>query len=310
VSRFLDAHGLSIGTVAGRTGVSVPVLRAWERRYGFPVPMRSASGHRRYRERDIDLIARVVRDRSAGLSLEAAIDRVRDLHERPPSSILAGLRRYGFDPPVHLVTKVSMLAISRAIEDECCARADRPILVAAFQRDRHFRQSERRWRDLARTAALAVVFAEFPADRKRPAGPASVLLEVHLGDNAPLLREWALVCDAPDSAAVLVGRERPGQEGSADRTRLFEAAWGVEPTVVRQAARIGLELARQHYPGPAGNAGPAADLQRVADELTADPEHDPVATARRATALANRVVAYQEHYCKKLYRPPSGSPGR
>lgn len=310
MSRFLDAHGLSIGTVAGRTGVSVPVLRAWERRYGFPVPMRSASGHRRYRERDIDLIARVVRDRSAGLSLEAAIDRVRVLHERPPSSILAGLRRYGFDPPVHLVTKVSMLAISRAIEDECCAQADRPILVAAFQRDRHFRQSERRWRDLARTAALAVVFAEFPADRKRPAGPASVLLEVHLGGNAPLLREWALVCDAPDSAAVLVGRERPGQEGSADRTRLFEAAWSAEPTVVRQAARIGIELARRHYPGPGGNAGPAAVLQRVADELTADPEHDPVATARRATALANRVVAYQEHYCEKLHRPPSASRGR
>ena len=309
MSRFSDAHGLTIGTVAGLTGVSVPVLRAWEKRYGFPVPMRSASGHRRYRERDIDLIDRVVRDRSAGLSLEAAIDRVRGLHERAPSSILAGLRRYGPDLPVHLLTKSSMLAISRAIEDECCARADRPVLVAAFQRERHFRRSEPRWRDLARTAALAVVFAEFTAGGNRPASPASAPLEVHLGGDAPLLREWALVCDAPDSAAVLAGRERPGQDGSADRARLFEATWSVEPTVVRHAARIGIELARRHYQGPGGNAGPAADLQRVADELTSDPEHDPVATARRATVLSNRIVAYQEQYFEKLYRPWTAPPG-
>jgi MerR family transcriptional regulator, light-induced transcriptional regulator len=198
VSRSQNAQGLTIGTVAGRTGVSVPVLRVWEKRYGFPVPMRSASGHRRYRERDVDLIARVVRDRAAGLSLEAAISRVRDRHDGPASSIFAGLRRYGSDLPVHLVTKVSMLAISRAIEDECCARADRPVLVAAFQRERHFRQSEQRWRDLSRTAGLAVVLAEFPAPGNRPSSAAPSLLEIPLAGDAPLLREWAVVCDAPD----------------------------------------------------------------------------------------------------------------
>ncbi len=300
MSRSEDALGLTIGTVAGRTGVSVPVLRAWEKRHGFPVPMRSGSGHRRYRERDVDLIARVVRDRAAGLSLEAAISRVRDWHEGPSSSIFAALRRSGTDLPVHLVTKVSMLAISRAIEDECCAGADRPVLVAAFQRERHFRQSEERWRDLSRTAGLAVVLAEFSGPGSRPSNPTPSLLEVPLAGDAPLLREWAVVCDGPESAAVLAGRERPGRDGRADRGRLFEATWSVEPTVVREAARVGIQLARRYHAAADGTSGPAAALRRVADELDADLAPDPRATTRRAVTLANRIVAYMEDYCATL----------
>jgi methanogenic corrinoid protein MtbC1 len=38
----------SIAAVSKLTGTSCHALRVWERRYGFPVPHRSASGHRRY----------------------------------------------------------------------------------------------------------------------------------------------------------------------------------------------------------------------------------------------------------------------
>lgn len=44
---------VSIGGVAEATGLSVEVIRIWERRYGFPVPMRLPSGHRRYRAEDL-----------------------------------------------------------------------------------------------------------------------------------------------------------------------------------------------------------------------------------------------------------------
>jgi methanogenic corrinoid protein MtbC1 len=37
-----------INAVSKLTGVSCHALRVWERRYGFPVPRRSPSGHRRY----------------------------------------------------------------------------------------------------------------------------------------------------------------------------------------------------------------------------------------------------------------------
>ena len=38
----------SIAAVSKLTGASCHALRVWERRYGFPVPRRSPSGHRRY----------------------------------------------------------------------------------------------------------------------------------------------------------------------------------------------------------------------------------------------------------------------
>jgi DNA-binding transcriptional MerR regulator len=38
----------SIAAVSKLTGASCHALRVWERRYGFPIPQRSASGHRRY----------------------------------------------------------------------------------------------------------------------------------------------------------------------------------------------------------------------------------------------------------------------
>jgi DNA-binding transcriptional MerR regulator/methylmalonyl-CoA mutase cobalamin-binding subunit len=46
----------NIKQAAERAGVSVPVLRAWERRYGIVRPERSASGYRRF---DDDSVARI-----------------------------------------------------------------------------------------------------------------------------------------------------------------------------------------------------------------------------------------------------------
>lgn len=44
---------MSIGDICSETGLSPDVIRVWERRYGFPVPVRLPSGHRRYREDDL-----------------------------------------------------------------------------------------------------------------------------------------------------------------------------------------------------------------------------------------------------------------
>jgi DNA-binding transcriptional MerR regulator/methylmalonyl-CoA mutase cobalamin-binding subunit len=45
---------LSIGDICAGTGLSADVIRVWERRYGFPEPVRLPSGHRRYREQDLN----------------------------------------------------------------------------------------------------------------------------------------------------------------------------------------------------------------------------------------------------------------
>ena len=49
----VDAELLSIGDICSETGLSADVVRVWERRYGFPVPIRLPSGHRRYRQEDL-----------------------------------------------------------------------------------------------------------------------------------------------------------------------------------------------------------------------------------------------------------------
>lgn len=43
-----DATLWSMGAVSQRTGISEHTLRAWEKRFGFPDPVRLESGHRRY----------------------------------------------------------------------------------------------------------------------------------------------------------------------------------------------------------------------------------------------------------------------
>jgi DICT domain-containing protein len=267
------AGDLTIGAVADQTDVSIAVLRSWEQRHGFPVPERLPSGHRRYTAGQVEQIRQVVRDRDAGMSLEAAIARVLSQVDRIEPSIFAGLRRRWPDLPVHQLSKRAMLAISRSIEDECCAQADRPVLFGSFQRERFYRQSERRWRELARTAATAVVFADFGAGRGRRRNP----VELALADDAPLLREWAVVCDASDAAACLAGFERPGRRRGEPRR--FEAVWSVSPTVVRDATTIAAALARSRDP-------------HVQAPLTAQPATDFAATLRRATAVTNRIVAY------------------
>lgn len=49
---------LSIGALSRATGIPVETLRTWERRYGFPVPVRKPSGHRVY---PIDSVPRLRR---------------------------------------------------------------------------------------------------------------------------------------------------------------------------------------------------------------------------------------------------------
>ena len=68
--------GMRIGELARRTGVGASTLRAWERRFRFPIPERTPSGQRSYAEADIERVEAVLRLVSEGLTLPAAITRV------------------------------------------------------------------------------------------------------------------------------------------------------------------------------------------------------------------------------------------
>ena len=274
-----DPAVLPISEVSRRSGIPVAGLRNWEQRYGLPRPQRSASGQRRYRESDCDLLAAVLAGRARGLSLPAAMAHAVSGADRSPrTSIFAELRRRHPGLRAHVMTKTVLLALTRAIEDECCARAQRPVLLGSFQRQRYYRAAEARWADLARSAWQTVVFADFERARHR-LGP---LAEVPVPESSPMRREWALICDAPDQPACVAGWEQPGQEHRPDRDRIFEALWSAEPRVVRDAARTGARLAAAALPKLATQLAP-----RLRDEAA-----PASADLRRASGLIERTLDY------------------
>jgi MerR family transcriptional regulator, light-induced transcriptional regulator len=244
VSEDLARPGLAIGELVARTGVSEGTLRMWERRHDFPTPERLPSGHRRYSEDDVERVQRVLRERAAGLSLAAAIARVHESDMDVEPSIFAGLRRRRPELQPFVLRKPAMLALSRAIEDESCARAEVPLLFGSFQEERFYRQSERRWRDFWRTAELTCVFADFERVRLAADGPA----ELPIDANGPLLREWAVVCEARGHAVCLAGVELPAVGPRRDSEREFEVIWSVEPAAVRVASDVCAGLAARAAP--------------------------------------------------------------
>jgi DICT domain-containing protein len=267
---------LSIGEVARATGVGEATLRAWERRYGFPVPRREPSGHRRYPVEEVERIARVVAERQRGLALPAAIARAR-AERAPVRSMFARLRESRPDLHPVRVRKRHLIELTRAVEDESCARAERPVLIGSFQRERYYRQSERRWRELAGGAAGCLVLADFERLRRPRRAPAEVPIErAH-----PALREWALVCDAPEHAACLLAWEPPERRRRPDADREFELVLSVEPAVVRAVAEAGLDVAVQVAPDLAGE---------LRERLTDGPAPADASQLRLASAITARLL--------------------
>jgi DICT domain-containing protein/predicted DNA-binding transcriptional regulator AlpA len=269
---------LTISDLAERTGVAPATLRSWESRYGFPTPIRLAGGHRRYAEQDVATVLEVLRHRGSGLALEAAVQRARS-EPVQSRSLYAELRRQHPELVPQPLVKSTLLALSHAIEDECCARAERPVLFGGFQRRTFLRESYARWVELARTAQVAVVFADMgTALEPTPDLP----VEVALPREAPLNREWIVVCDAPDLPACMAAVERPGQEAVPDSRRRFEAVWTVDPRVVRHASRIAAALADTYRP----------EWRTTELALLADEPPDASADLRRASDLLTRTMGY------------------
>jgi DNA-binding transcriptional MerR regulator len=258
----MSRDDLSIGEVVRVTGVGEATLRAWEQRYGFPTPRREPSGHRRYDADDVERIARVLADRERGIALPVAIERARTASSAVPS-LYARLRARHADLHPVLMRKRHLVVLSRALEDETASRAEPAFLAASFQRERFYRASEPRWRELAAGAATCFVLADF-GQLERPAGGP---VEVPVTRTHPLSREWAIVCDAPGHAACLVGWEPPNRGPSTDGERMFEVLLSVEPDVVRAAAETALEIAgpaapelhdavRERFSEPPGTRSP------------------------------------------------------
>lgn len=266
---------LTIGELARRTGVNVATLRMWEERHGFPVSVRLPSGHRRYSEDTVEKVLRIQRRREAGVRLDAAVADVASDYATAPSSIFAELRRRRPELVPRILTKRTLLALTRAMEDECVARAQRPWLIATFQHERHYRRAQARWRDLDRTAHRSWALAAFetPQSGARP-------VEVALPASAAILREWDLICVAPDFPAAVLAWELPGQVGVRDAERRFESLWTLDAAAVLDAARAGSSIL-------AGLGQDVSELDGELDRWTGTSQD-----LTQATTLFHRLLSY------------------
>ena len=227
---------LTISDLAERTGVPPATLRSWEARYGFPRPIRLTGGHRRYAEPDVAAVLEVLRHRRSGLSLEAAVRRATS-ESGQPRSIYAELRRQHPELTPQSLSKASLVSLSRAIEHECCACAEQPLLFGGFQREVFLRASYARWVELARTARATVVFADL--DDPPPPRP-GIPIEVALPRAAP-------------------GRASAGSVGSAGSAR-----WGTMGSRIRRGAdptRSGWVRWRQRWWTRCGRTSPPGRSQ-------------------------------------------------
>jgi DICT domain-containing protein len=276
---------LSIGDVADLTGLAAGTIRMWEQRYGAPQPRRRPSGYRAYGRDDVDLLRRAIAYRERGLSVSAALERARESGtETDRPSIYAAVASSAHAVRTNLLGKPTLLALSRAIEDETLAHAAAPLCFGAFQQERFYRAVEHRYRRLCAVSDATVVFADFSELRDEPERPVEIPIEP---DDA-LGNEWAVVVDAPGYAACLLAweqAERYDRGGPDEGERRFEAMWTIDPVAVRRAALVGAHLA--------GRSAPAVG-RRLTDLLA----ERPLAAERPATALTaltNRMVGYLEH---------------
>ncbi|GAA5114034.1 hypothetical protein GCM10023339_19130 [Alloalcanivorax gelatiniphagus] len=229
-------EGFSIGVLAARAGVTPGVLRTWENRFGFPAGQRSAAGHRRFTDADVEQLRRVLEARDAGLPLRLAIETVTqraDVADRSAfaaaSTAVPGVR------PVRLGRR-ALVAASHAVEDECLARGDRAVVLGSFQLGHRYAPSRHRWEELARTAAWAAVVADFDADDADLAGSP---VRCPLPDGSPLRREWTVVCLGPAYAAVVAAWEAPAPPG---RAPVYEAVISTHRAAASAAGRALAEV--------------------------------------------------------------------
>ena len=115
---------LSIGALSAATGIPIPTIRSWERRYGFPAADRKPSGHRVYPLDTVPRLRRIAEAIRRGHRAAEALT----ASEATLTALLLSLDRMGLTSP---------RIYSRAVEgasrlDELSGR-ERRHAVIAFQ---------------------------------------------------------------------------------------------------------------------------------------------------------------------------------
>jgi len=251
---------MGIGALSRAVGIPVETLRTWERRYGFPIPERTPSGHRRYRADDVPRLRRVAallaRGIRAGEALPATDAEAEELLRAsgaavpPPWSngpttapstevLLAAVRK--LDP--HECTRQLQAAWAGLGPLEFAAGCMPPLLGmvgdgwASGDLDiRHEHFLTERVTDLLRAVRLPL--------EAEAAGPIVVLATLPGEEHALGLQLASLVLVASGLRTVSAGAQLPEDEIVFLAQEVSAFAVGVSVSIANRGAGTGRRLAR------------------------------------------------------------------
>jgi DNA-binding transcriptional MerR regulator len=128
---------LRIGDVSAQTGISVPTLRAWERRYGLLTPARTDGGHRLYAQADVARVRRVQALVDRGWTVAAAAEEARTAPDAPApapaGSNLDSLRQDLLDGARAFDGDAMHTVFDAAVERAAMRAVVERVLVPAFE---------------------------------------------------------------------------------------------------------------------------------------------------------------------------------
>jgi DNA-binding transcriptional MerR regulator len=110
-------NGIRTNAAAVMLGISPNTLRSWERRYGFPQPMRSAGGHRQYSLTEIEALRLTLAETH---NVSSAISLARERGEGPstPSRLLRAFADFDEDTANRLLEEsLGLRSVERTIEE-------------------------------------------------------------------------------------------------------------------------------------------------------------------------------------------------
>ncbi len=225
---------LSIGDVAKATGIGPDTIRAWERRFGRPKPIRLPSGHRRYRHQDLRWLRRVAealaRGHRAGVVVPAT--------EAALAALLGDPATPAERPEVERMLAATR-AYRRAEVDAELDGAWRELAPDAFLEQRItplLRAVGREWADgkleIRHEHFLTEVLEDFLRARRLSApvetsAPVVVLATLPDEEHGLGLQMAALVCAAKGFSGRILGTETPVMEIATTARDLDAAAVAV-----------------------------------------------------------------------------------
>ena len=240
--------GIRTNAAAEVLGVSPNTLRSWERRYGYPVPKRTAGNHRNYELVELQTLRDALAETG---NISSAIELARQRQEAPASggSLLAAFESFDEDAADRAVEEsLALRPLERTVEEMLLPAIDE--LAADPEREAEL-EFAARWatgwlhgaRRLASTAS-------------RPAG--ILLLDSSRGSDAEAVHAQALDLALRRAGfRVLMLSDELGEE------RMERALGALDPTAIVLCGP-GADTPRR---GPAGPQDPRGGLRRAALRL-------------------------------------------